>query len=281
MMQELAVRPRVVLFDLENVDYISSTGWGQFARCAETLQDWNGVVALYGLDQDLHDIYSCLEFRAFISAYPDRDRAIAGATAGAGTPGEAGRHRTPGEPDRAGAAGPVERPDDAAEVEAPETFDESTVESVDDIFADGDVAPTAGEPVAEKPAAPDTHRWPGDPDTRADVEPVERPAEPREHQPPDEPEEPGHDRDEPADLPPVPRREDPDEHRVADEQRDHAGLHMPDTGRSRRTPGGTPAAHLPRRRELSNRTAAGPGFGPLGIRRGWPDHRAPGSAVWR
>jgi hypothetical protein len=84
----------------------------------------------------------------------------------------------------------VERPDDAAEVEAPETFDESTVESVDDIFADGDVAPTAGEPVAEKPAAPDTHRWPGDPDTRADVEPVERPAEPREHQPPDEPEEP-------------------------------------------------------------------------------------------
>jgi anti-sigma B factor antagonist len=81
MMQQLSAMPRAVLFDLEGVQYISSTGWGQFASCYETIREWGGVVALYGLNADLYDIYSCLEFRAFIKDFKDRETAIEAATA--------------------------------------------------------------------------------------------------------------------------------------------------------------------------------------------------------
>jgi anti-anti-sigma factor len=82
MMQELAARPPAVLFDLERVEYISSTGWGQFAKCYETVKDWGGKVALYGLSPELYEIYSCLEFNAFIAAYDNRDAAVSAVGAG-------------------------------------------------------------------------------------------------------------------------------------------------------------------------------------------------------
>jgi anti-anti-sigma factor len=154
MMQELTDQPVVVLFDLERVDYISSTGWGQFASCAETIQPWGGVVALYGLGPELHDIYSCLEFQAFIKEYPDRQRAIEGAMADTGS--AAATAETAGPP-----VAPVDFP---VETEADEETDDPGDESVDDILGAGTGATAHGEPARSvtEPVRDDTRRWPGE-----------------------------------------------------------------------------------------------------------------------
>ncbi len=76
--QQLAKQPSRVLFDLSKVTYISSTGWGMFAKALETTSQWGGTVGLFGLSPDLWDIYSLLEFQSFLQAYDSREAAIAG-----------------------------------------------------------------------------------------------------------------------------------------------------------------------------------------------------------
>ena len=87
----LAARPRAVVFDLSDVSYVSSTGWGRFAECVESVRGWNGRVALCGLREDLHEIYACLEFRAFLPAFVTLDEAVAALRDGGdGSPGASG-----------------------------------------------------------------------------------------------------------------------------------------------------------------------------------------------
>jgi anti-anti-sigma regulatory factor len=71
--RELARAPRAIVFDLAQVEYISSSGWGQFARAFEA----TGAVALAGMGADLADVFACLEFRSFISAFATRAEAVA------------------------------------------------------------------------------------------------------------------------------------------------------------------------------------------------------------
>jgi len=172
MMQKLTGHPRGVLFDLENVEYISSTGWGQFARCYETVRDWGGTVALYGMGPDLHEIYSCLEFQAFIKAYPGRDER---------------------EADRP-AARPTDEPVDITDLGAIElggpggAFDEPV--SVDDILGyednesrevgeAGEAGTETAGPAAPEPGGPELRHWPGetvfDEEAEAPYEPEQEP----------------------------------------------------------------------------------------------------------
>ena len=71
--RELVRAPRAIVFDLTQVEYISSSGWGQFARAFEA----TGAVALAGMGADLADVFACLEFRSFISAFATRAEAVA------------------------------------------------------------------------------------------------------------------------------------------------------------------------------------------------------------
>ncbi len=157
LMQELTDEPVIVLFDLERVEYISSTGWGQFAGCAETIQTWGGVVALYGLGPDLHDIYSCLEFQSFIKEYPDRQQAIEGARADVGTPTAA--RETSGPP-----VAPADPADPDVETYTVGEYEDPGVESVDDILGDdaGVSTPGAADRSITEPTDDQTRRWPGE-----------------------------------------------------------------------------------------------------------------------
>jgi hypothetical protein len=77
--REVAGAPEAIVFDLGGVEYVSSSGWGQFAQAYEGV----GAVALAGLDSDLLEVYECLEFRSFIGAYAtdaEAIRALAGGT---------------------------------------------------------------------------------------------------------------------------------------------------------------------------------------------------------
>ncbi|HXS09938.1 MAG TPA: anti-sigma factor antagonist [Candidatus Krumholzibacteria bacterium] len=89
--RELALAPRALLFDLTGVEYISSSGWGQFARTYEVTR----AVALFGMNPDLDEVYSFLEFRSFLKAYTGEQEAIQAVLApGTGVP-EAPRAQRP------------------------------------------------------------------------------------------------------------------------------------------------------------------------------------------
>lgn len=72
----LEAKPLYVVFDLSKVEYVSSTGWGLFAKYHQQVQEWNGSIALCGMSPELHDIFSCLEFYSFIPSYATLDEAL-------------------------------------------------------------------------------------------------------------------------------------------------------------------------------------------------------------
>lgn len=66
----------LLIFDLSDVSYISSAGWGVFAKYHEILNPRGCTVALSGMNESLHEIYRCLDFQAFLRAYPTPGHAI-------------------------------------------------------------------------------------------------------------------------------------------------------------------------------------------------------------
>lgn len=80
---EIERGPRAFVFDLTKVEYVSSSGWGQFARAFEATR----AVALVGMGPDLADVYDCLEFRSFIPAYTTEAEALRTLTGGGPEPG--------------------------------------------------------------------------------------------------------------------------------------------------------------------------------------------------
>ncbi len=70
--REIDRKPRAFVFDLSKVEYISSSGWGQFARAFEATRS----VALVGMGPDRFEVYDCLEFRNFIPAYATEGDAL-------------------------------------------------------------------------------------------------------------------------------------------------------------------------------------------------------------
>jgi anti-anti-sigma factor len=70
--RELATAPRAVVFDLSRVEYISSSGWGQFARAYDATR----AVALFGMGPELDDVYACLEFHSFLPAFATESEAV-------------------------------------------------------------------------------------------------------------------------------------------------------------------------------------------------------------
>jgi anti-anti-sigma factor len=98
---------QLLIFDLANVSYVSSAGWGVFAQYYERLDERGGTVGLSGLPESLYEIYRCLEFQAFLRAYPSPSEAIGSLWTGAARPAQAPlrpdprpdakAHETPGE----------------------------------------------------------------------------------------------------------------------------------------------------------------------------------------
>ncbi len=70
--REVGGNPDAIIFDLHGVEYVSSSGWGQFASA----YDGVGAVVLVGLNTDLLEVYECLEFRSFIPGCATEGEAI-------------------------------------------------------------------------------------------------------------------------------------------------------------------------------------------------------------
>ncbi len=73
----LSSKPILVLLDLGRVDYVSSTGWGLFAKVHQELRTWGGAMALCRMNPDLHEIFGYLDLHVIIDTYPTQEAAIA------------------------------------------------------------------------------------------------------------------------------------------------------------------------------------------------------------
>jgi anti-anti-sigma factor len=136
----LDLRPEYVIFDLSNVDYVSSTGWGLFAKYHQCVEEWGGSMALCGMSPELNEIFSCLEFYSFIRSFNTAEEALAARPSGSAKPPTA--EAPPQVPEmRADAPG------------TPIQLDDDELAAADEILDLGDVA----EP--ERPDAPQG-RWP-------------------------------------------------------------------------------------------------------------------------
>jgi anti-anti-sigma factor len=89
--REIERSPSAFVFDLAKVEYISSSGWGQFARAFDATR----AVALVGMGPDLLEVYECLEFRAFIPAYATEAEALRTLTGGGPEPAPEHRDERP------------------------------------------------------------------------------------------------------------------------------------------------------------------------------------------
>ena len=128
--REIERSPRGFLFDLTKVEYISSSGWGQFARAFEATH----AVAIVGMGPDLLEVYDCLEFRNFIPAFATEGegmRALAATTPGTAIAGTT-------------SAPPARTPDAPSLSPSPDAH----AEGLDDVLAS---PPSAGESARTAP----------------------------------------------------------------------------------------------------------------------------------
>jgi anti-anti-sigma factor len=158
--REVSGAPEAIIFDLKSIEYVSSSGWGQFARAYEAV----GAVALVGLGSDLLEVYECLEFRSFIRAYATDTEAMR-ALAGGTTPPDVAAPATagPSVPAAERSDAHLDGVDEVLEhtahprVPAPDPFDEETF-------------PASAAPTAEDESTWRGRSWDGAPTPSADLD---------------------------------------------------------------------------------------------------------------
>jgi anti-sigma B factor antagonist len=65
-----------LIIDLQNVDYVSSAGWGVFLAKLKEIREKNGDLKLANMTANVYEVYKILEFFWFIRHYASVDAAI-------------------------------------------------------------------------------------------------------------------------------------------------------------------------------------------------------------
>ena len=66
-----------IIIDLENVDYISSAGWGIFISELKGIRDKGGDLKLVNMMPDVYEVFELLEFHYILKAFDSIEDAIA------------------------------------------------------------------------------------------------------------------------------------------------------------------------------------------------------------
>jgi anti-anti-sigma factor len=65
-----------IIFDLSEVEYICSRGWGVFLSNLKRARDSGGDLKLAKMKPDVYDVYKVLEFFWFLRSYTSLDDAV-------------------------------------------------------------------------------------------------------------------------------------------------------------------------------------------------------------
>jgi anti-sigma B factor antagonist len=66
-----------VVVDLQEVDYISSAGWGIFVGEIKGIRALNGDIKLSGMRPDVREVFDLLEFNTLLTPYNSKEEALA------------------------------------------------------------------------------------------------------------------------------------------------------------------------------------------------------------
>ncbi len=66
-----------VIMDLENVDYVNSSGWGVFIREIKQMRENRGDLVLVKMTPDVYAVYETMEFSKILKAFNSIDGALA------------------------------------------------------------------------------------------------------------------------------------------------------------------------------------------------------------
>ena len=75
--EQLALNKYKIVVDLENIDYVSSAGWGVFVSEIREIRENNGDLVLVNMSPDVYDVYELMEFSSILKAFDSVEDAIA------------------------------------------------------------------------------------------------------------------------------------------------------------------------------------------------------------
>jgi anti-sigma B factor antagonist len=69
-----------IVVDLQNVDYISSAGWGIFVGEIKGIRQRDGDIKLAGMRSDVREVFDLLEFNTLLTPYASKEEACSAFT---------------------------------------------------------------------------------------------------------------------------------------------------------------------------------------------------------
>jgi len=78
--EQLALNKYKIIVNLQNIDYVSSAGWGVFVSEIREIRENSGDLVLVNMSPDVYDVYELMEFSSILKSYDSVDEAVAGFT---------------------------------------------------------------------------------------------------------------------------------------------------------------------------------------------------------
>ena len=78
--EQLALNKYKIIVNLENIDYVSSAGWGVFVSEIREIRENNGDLVLVNMSPDVYDVYELMEFSSILKSFDSLNEAVAGFT---------------------------------------------------------------------------------------------------------------------------------------------------------------------------------------------------------
>jgi len=74
--EQLALNKYKIVVNLENIDYVSSAGWGVFVSEIREIRENNGDLVLVNMSSDVYDVYELMEFSSILKSFESLEDAI-------------------------------------------------------------------------------------------------------------------------------------------------------------------------------------------------------------
>lgn len=78
--EQLALSKYKIVVNLENIDYVSSAGWGVFVSEIREIRENNGDLVLVKMSPDVYDVYELMEFSSILKSFDSMQEAVANFT---------------------------------------------------------------------------------------------------------------------------------------------------------------------------------------------------------
>jgi anti-sigma B factor antagonist len=78
--EQLALNKYKIIVNLENIDYVSSAGWGVFVSEIREIRENSGDLVLVNMSPDVYDVYELMEFSSILKSFDSVEEAVAGFT---------------------------------------------------------------------------------------------------------------------------------------------------------------------------------------------------------